>query len=105
MICENIIEVICLFRYIVCEVWEKIWVFIYLLYGYGQLSWYFICKMDGLNELDIIIVVLEGIYWFYLNGYFGRVGVLWMMREVRELDICENILVLNWFYCLLMNEY
>ena len=63
---------------------------VYLLHGYGQLSRYFIRKVEEVLPEAVCFVAPEGMHRFYLNGTAGRVGASWMTKEARELDIIEN---------------
>jgi len=65
---------------------------LYVLHGYGHLAKYFIQKFAHLSE-DLMIVAPEGMHRFYLKGASGRVGASWMTKEIREVDIADNI---NW---------
>ncbi len=64
------------------------------LHGYGQLSKYFIRKFIGLEE-DWFVVAPEATHRFYLNGSSGRVGASWMTKELRDVDIAENNLLIE----------
>jgi predicted esterase len=64
---------------------------LYVLHGYGQLAEYFIKNFESLSLNDFYIIAPEGMHRFYLSGSSGRVGASWMTKELRELDIIENI--------------
>jgi predicted esterase len=64
---------------------------LFVLHGYGQLAEYFIKNFESLSLNDFYIIAPEGMHRFYLSGSSGRVGASWMTKELRELDIIENI--------------
>ncbi|MES2589244.1 MAG: alpha/beta hydrolase [Bacteroidota bacterium] len=68
---------------------------LYVLHGYGQLAEYFIKNFETLADLGYFIVAPEGTQRFYLNGTSGRVGASWMTKELREIDIEENLAYLD----------
>jgi predicted esterase len=78
------------FRYEVFNESEKVDTVLYVLHGYGQLVKYFIKKFQSLPE-NIMIVAPEGMHRFYLRGSSGRVGASWMTKEIREVDINDNM--------------
>jgi len=88
---ENILKSIKTFRFETLNEERKPKKVIYALHGYGQLAKYFIRKFENLD--DYLIVAPEGMHRFYLKGSNGRVGVSWMTKEAREIDISDNI---NW---------
>ena len=82
------------FRYELINNHAKAKTVLYVLHGYGQLARFFIRKFAHLPE-DILIVAPEGMHRFYVKGAFGRVGASWMTKELREVDIADNIAWLN----------
>lgn len=82
------------FRYEVINNHAKVKTVLYVLHGYGQLAKYFIRKFANLPE-DILIVAPEGMHRFYVKGATGRVGASWMTKEIRDIDIDDNISWLN----------
>ncbi len=68
---------------------------LYVLHGYGQLVEFFIKNFECLLSKDYFIIAPEGSHRFYLSGSSGRVGASWMTKELREIDIEENIHFLN----------
>jgi predicted esterase len=67
------------------------------LHGFGQLGQYFKRKFISLSE-QYTILIPEGPHRYYLEGSSGRVGASWMTKEVREIDIENN---LSWLQALL----
>lgn len=63
---------------------------IYVLHGYGQLTEFFLKKLEDVLPETVTFVAPEGMHRFYLEGTSGRVGASWMTREMRETDIVEN---------------
>lgn len=74
---------------------------LYVLHGYGQLAKYFIRKFSNLSK-NILIIAPEGMHRFYINGSSGRVGASWMTKELREVDIEDNM---SWLDALDENIY
>ncbi|MCH2231088.1 MAG: hypothetical protein MK105_12155 [Crocinitomicaceae bacterium] len=67
---------------------------LYVLHGYGQLAKYFIKKFTKIDT-DILVVAPEGMHRFYRKGNSGRVGASWMTREIRQVDIDDNMVWLT----------
>jgi predicted esterase len=67
-------------------------------HGYGQLSTYFIQKLNALDEKEHFVIVPEGLHRYYLNGFSGRVGASWMTKEDREKDIDDYCNYLDTVY-------
>lgn len=65
------------------------------LHGYGQLSEYFLKKMQPIFREERLIVVPEATNYAYLQGFSGRVGANWMTRHEREAAIKNNNQYLN----------
>ncbi|WP_373521550.1 alpha/beta hydrolase [Aquiflexum sp.] len=65
------------------------------LHGYGQLSEYFLKKLEPIFRDDRLIVVPEATNYAYLEGFSGRVGANWMTRHEREFAIENNHNYLN----------
>lgn len=63
---------------------------VYVLHGYGQLTEFFLKKLEDVLPETVTFVAPEGMHRFYLEGTSGRVGASWMTREMRETDIVEN---------------
>jgi len=64
-------------------------------HGQGQLAKYFIQKLKGLQALGITVIAPEGLHYYYLNGFSGRVGTSWMTSENRLMAIANYISFLN----------
>ena len=79
-------------------------VVLYVLHGYGQLVKYFIRKFSSLSD-NLIIVAPEGMHRFYKKGNYGRVGASWMTKEIREVDIQDNIEWLDALDTAISDEY
>ena len=84
------------FRYEIINGGPEAKTVLYVLHGYGQLVKHFIPKFNGLPK-DLMIVAPEGTHRFYLKGSSGRVGASWMTKEIRQIDIEDNI---NWLNAL-----
>ena len=65
------------------------------LHGYGQLSEFFMLKLQPLFTDDRLVVVPEATNYSYLKGYTGRVGANWMTSYEREVAIANNHRFLN----------
>jgi predicted esterase len=65
------------------------------LHGYGQLSEFFMNKLQSLFHKDRLIVVPEATNYTYLKGFLGRVGANWMTSHEREAAIANNHRFLN----------
>jgi hypothetical protein len=65
------------------------------LHGYGQLSEYFLRKLQPIFREDRLIIVPEATNYAYLEGFSGRVGANWMTRHERESAIENNNNYLN----------
>jgi predicted esterase len=65
------------------------------LHGYGQLSEYFLKKLEPIFRDDRLILVPEATNYAYLEGFAGRVGANWMTRHERETAIQNNNEYLN----------
>ena len=71
---------------------------IFVFHGQGQLSRYFIRKFESVQTGKSKIVAPEGLSRYYLEGFTGRVGAIWMTREKRETDINNYINYLKEVY-------
>lgn len=65
------------------------------LHGYGQLSQYFLRKLQPIFREDRLIVVPEATNYAYHEGFSGKVGANWMTRHERESAIKNNNNYLN----------
>ncbi|WP_373492783.1 alpha/beta hydrolase [Aquiflexum sp.] len=65
------------------------------LHGYGQLSEFFLKKLEPIFSEDKLIVVPEATNYAYLEGFSGRVGANWMTLHERESAITNNNDYLN----------
>lgn len=65
------------------------------LHGYGQLSEFFLRKLQPIFSEERLIVVPEATNYAYLEGFSGRVGANWMTRHERESAIQNNHTYLN----------
>lgn len=92
------------FRYNILNDSPKAKTVLYVLHGYGQLVKYFIQKFNDLN-FDFLIVAPEGMHRFYRKGNSGRVGASWMTKELREVDISDNMDYLNNLDQKISNQY
>lgn len=68
---------------------------LFALHGYGQLSEYFLKKLNPLFSEKRLIVVPEATNLGYLQGFSGRVGANWMTKHERESAIDNNNKYLN----------
>ncbi|HLP54149.1 MAG TPA: hypothetical protein VK151_03935 [Fluviicola sp.] len=84
---------------------EKTEILVYVLHGYGQLSRYFLRKIETVLPGTVTFVAPEGMHRFYLQGNSGRVGASWMTKEARETDIIENTAALDRLHRKLMAEF
>ncbi len=91
---ENFLEINKKFRYFTLGSPDSTNV-LYVLHGYGQLATYFIKNFEALSKKDFYIIAPEGTHRFYLSGSSGRVGASWMTKELREIDIVENGVILE----------
>lgn len=69
------------------ETTKNIWI---VFHGYGQLAEYFIKHFEKLDPKENMIVAVEGLSRFYVNGLTGRVGASWMTKEDREAEIQDQ---------------
>ncbi len=67
-------------------------------HGQGQLAKYYIQKFKGLQKLGITVIAPEGLHNYYLQGFSGRVGALWMTSENRLMAIENYLSFLNSVY-------
>lgn len=65
------------------------------LHGYGQLSEFFLRKLQPVFYEDRLIIVPEATNYAYLQGFSGRVGANWMTKHEREMAIANNNNYLN----------
>jgi predicted esterase len=65
------------------------------LHGYGQLSEFFMAKLQPIFHDDRLVVVPEATNYSYLKGFTGRVGANWMTSYEREVAIANNHRFLN----------
>lgn len=65
------------------------------LHGYGQLSEFFMAKLQPIFRDDRLVVVPEATNYSYLKGFSGRVGANWMTSHEREMAIANNHRFLN----------
>ena len=68
---------------------------VFALHGYGQLSEFFLNKLEPIFSDDRLFVVPEATNYHYLKGYTGRVGANWMTSHEREEAIANNHRFLN----------
>lgn len=68
---------------------------LFALHGYGQLSEYFLKKLEPIFNEERLVVVPEATNYAYLEGFSGRVGANWMTRHERESAIANNHDYLN----------
>ena len=66
-----------------------------VLHGYGQLSEFFLRKLQPIFSEERLIVVPEATNYSYLEGFSGRVGANWMTSHERESAIENNHIYLN----------
>lgn len=77
---------------------------VFALHGYGQLSEFFMAKLEPLFH-DHLVVVPEATNYSYLKGYTGRVGANWMTSHEREIAIANNHRFLNTVLETLMHKF
>lgn len=75
------------------------------LHGYGQLSEFFMAKLQPIFRDDRLVVVPEATNYSYLKGFSGRVGANWMTSHEREMAIANNHRLLNAILDSLMLKY
>ncbi|MCF1749900.1 alpha/beta hydrolase [Mariniradius sediminis] len=78
---------------------------VFALHGYGQLSEFFMAKLQPLFQDDRLIVVPEATNYSYLKGYTGRIGANWMTSYEREVAIANNHRFLNEVFDTLMFKF
>ena len=75
---------------------KQLWL---VLHGYGQLAEYFIRHFTHLHATDpagTVIVAVEALSRFYLNGTGGRVGASWMTHADRLAEIDDQVTYLTY---------
>lgn len=92
-------------RYSLRTAVEETETLVYVLHGYGQLSRYFLRKLEAVLPGSVTFVAPEGMHRFYLQGNSGRVGASWMTKEARESDIAENTLALDRLHRQLLADF
>ncbi|MDX2360909.1 MAG: hypothetical protein QNK23_08895 [Crocinitomicaceae bacterium] len=92
------------FRYEIINGGPEAKTVLYVLHGYGQLAKHFIQKFTRVPK-DIMIVAPEAMHRFYNSGTGGRVGASWMTKEMREVDIADNIACLDALDAKISEEY
>lgn len=71
---------------------KNIWI---VFHGYGQLAEYFIKHFEELDTESNIIIAVEGLSRFYVDGLTGRVGASWMTKEDRETEVADQSNYIN----------
>lgn len=71
---------------------------LFVFHGQGQLAKFFIRKFEALQKHEITVIAPEGLHYYYLEGFKGRVGASWMTSENRTEAIENYLNYLNALY-------
>jgi len=74
---------------------EHVWL---VCHGQGHIAEYFIKHFECVNDGKQLIIAPEGLSKYYLKGFTGRVGAIWMTREDRLNDIDNYLTYLEAVY-------
>ncbi len=66
-----------------------------VFHGQGQLAKYFIQKFKSLQDKGFTIIAPEGLHYYYLEGFSGRVGASWMTSENRLVAVDNYVTFLD----------
>lgn len=75
----------------------------FVLHGQGHLAKIFIKKFEVVGNKTTCIIAPEGLFRYYLNGFYGKVGATWMTKEDRLTDIRNYLKYLNHVYKKVIN--
>lgn len=71
---------------------KNVWI---VFHGYGQLAEYFVKHFEEINQDENVVIAVEGLSRFYVEGLTGRVGASWMTKDDRELEIKDQSNYIN----------
>jgi len=99
MITENFIQTAKTARYFILgnpnNDIDKLW---FVFHGYGQLAKEFIINFEVIADEKVLVVAPEALNKFYLRGFNGKIGAVWMTKEDRENEINDYVELIDNIY-------